>query len=413
DGVDVLGRTAGACLAAVRLLGTPSIQGDACPDLPASERTPTSTARLDDHRLRVLAIFDPESLAHGARIEALRLLANHQTAPLFLIQVPLDLAREPRGWAASTTTDEDGWHTQRVVERPLLALAVPGSDHEAWAVRVVELDEPLQGSPRPPASLDPRTPTQRCEAGDAAACGLAAHERLTGNPESAQASELFAHGCDLGDGRSCAALAIRQDGSLPLFARGCFAGYANACRSVIRHHPDARSWAVDGATRTALRLASEVPDDRRILRFGEAVPTGCALFADEAHVGRLACGEMEIVTARPSRYGPELPYLSFSSESGVVLYGADPSAARPRIEGHPSYEPTPGRSYVLPRALMEEDAELPATPGATENGQLPTEGILVTFSHSDVDRTVWMDLATRRTVLWLDDLPVAELSAAD
>lgn len=411
DGVHLLGRGTATCLAAERLLGLPDVEGEPCRTANENpQRAPTARVTLGEHTLRVLAIFDPESLEHATRIEAMRLLARHRGPPLVLIRVPLDGARlEP--WATLPDA-EDGWRTRRVVDRTVLAIAVPDTDREAWALRVVPLDEPLAGSPRLPPLRQPPPLAERCAQGDGAACGLAGYEERR-HGRTVEAEAHFEHGCDLGDGRSCAALAIARDNSVRLFARGCFAGYASACRSAIRHHPEGSAWTVDRETRTRLRLVQAPPDDPRIPRLGETLSTDCAMVTHAERAGQLLCGRFSF-----GRWGSEhnhnVQRYLIVGDDAALLFGDIPWSPPPSTTlAPPAFWPAHGRTYVVPRALLEEGAELPAAPGATTDGALPADGILVAYEHDDLDRTVWMDLATRRTVLWLDDLPVAELVASD
>lgn len=413
DGVRLWGPRETTCVAATRLIDHPKVEGEPCPGPRGTETMPHTTAQVEGQRLRVLAIFDPDSLDRAARIEATRLLENHRPPPLYLIRVPIDGTSRPRAWAALEHPDREGWVTQQIIERDILAIAVPRADHEAWELRVVQTGAPLEGPPRGAASAGALpSDDELCEAGDGASCGLAGYERTRRNPTSRDALDLFARGCDLGDGRSCAALAIRRDDSVSLFARGCFAGYANACRSAIYHSADRARFEVDGETRTRLQLVSGPPDDRRIPRVGDTVPADCVLMTYAEHAGQLLCGRSSVGTWGSVQNHNQQRFLNAHGDA-ALLFGALPWQPPPSTSASPpSFWPGPGRSYVLPRALMESGTRLPDAPGATVNGALPTEGILVTFAVRDTDRTVWMDLATHRTILWLDDLPVAELRAA-
>ena len=175
------------------------------------------------------------------------------------------------------------------------------------------------------------------------------------------------------------------------FLRACFLGYATACHSAIRRAPTLNRLRLVGASETRLRLVDSPPADPRIVRIGSALPRECAFLT---HAGRLAetvsaqlvCGSFRVdAVSRP--YGRE-PVVRVSG-SGAQLYGR--SGMGSSTELHPAL----GLVYVLPLAPPEEGAAL--DPPALADGELPREGVLVAFEATDVRRTVWMDLATRRT----------------
>ncbi|MCB9597099.1 MAG: hypothetical protein H6719_30525 [Sandaracinaceae bacterium] len=407
SGVPLLPRTEASCVAA-QALGVTHVEGEPCPDVPA-DATPRHVTRLQGVGLRVLAILDPEGLGHAADVELLRLRVHDMMPALAVVGLPLDGRQSPRVRSVLAPGD-DAVYSVPLTTHEMTAIAVQSHDVEDWAVRVSVLGDPLEGPLRGAVTADaPSTPSERCSEGDGASCGLVAWEahRVATEPIPEEVTRLYARGCDLGDGRSCSALGILAGRSVPLFARGCFAGYATACWSAIHHaRPASAEWRIEEESWVPLRLVTPPPDDRRVRRVGDTLPTECGLATYAGFAAQIVCGDVTVYRA------PEVesPFARLEG-AGAQLFGDLPrSGVTPGSIAERSFSPLRGLTYVVPRAALGDEA----TPSPGDDATTASEdGVLFSFDPRDRARTLWMDQATHRAVLWLGDLPAAELTARE